>query len=59
LADEFAHKVSAFHWLIEFPNIFAHGGFDAVIGNPPWEVSQLNEQEHFAASSPDIAAFTE
>lgn len=58
LADKIAHAVSAFHWPIEFPHIFARGGFDAVIGNPPWEVSQLSEQEYFAAKSPDIAAMS-
>jgi hypothetical protein len=26
----------AFHWPLEFPEVFARGGFDAVIGNPPW-----------------------
>ncbi|MFH1743487.1 MAG: DNA methyltransferase, partial [bacterium] len=25
-----------FHWLIEFYGIMANGGFDVVIGNPPW-----------------------
>lgn len=28
-----------FHWLVEFPEVFAEsgtGGFDALIGNPPW-----------------------
>lgn len=58
IADHIAMQVSAFHWPIEFPHIFAHGGFDAVIGNPPWEVSQLDEQEYFAAKSPDIAAMS-
>jgi len=29
-----------FHWPLEFPEVFAGGapGFDAVIGNPPWEM---------------------
>jgi hypothetical protein len=35
-----------FHWTLEFPEIFfspsgeplAHPGFDAVLGNPPWEM---------------------
>ena len=27
-----------FHWMLEFPDVFADGGFDAVIGNPPWDV---------------------
>ena len=25
-----------FHWPVEFPEVFAHGGFDAFIGNPPF-----------------------
>ncbi|HUC01020.1 MAG TPA: DNA methyltransferase [Solirubrobacterales bacterium] len=24
------------HWVLEFPEVFAHGGFDAVVGNPPF-----------------------
>ncbi len=51
----FAHEVDAFHWLIEFPHIFSRGGFDAVIGNPPWERIKLQEQEFFASRSPEIA----
>jgi len=31
------------------------GGFDCVLGNPPWEQIQLDPQEFFAASRPDIA----
>jgi len=26
----------AFHWVKEFPTVFAKGGFDVVIGNPPY-----------------------
>jgi Eco57I restriction-modification methylase/N-6 DNA Methylase len=33
----------AFHWELEFPEVFEHGGFDAVLGNPPyvnaWEMT--------------------
>ena len=25
-----------FHWAIEFPEVFAQGGFDAICGNPPF-----------------------
>lgn len=52
-----SEKVSAFHWFIEFPEIMErNGGFDVVIGNPPWERIKLSEQEFFAARSPAIAA---
>lgn len=29
-------KVNAFDWDAQFPGIFADGGFDCVIGNPPY-----------------------
>lgn len=41
--------LNAFHWPLEFPNIFANGGFDVVIGNPPWEKLTLIEREFFYA----------
>jgi hypothetical protein len=33
----------------------ASGGFDIVLGNPPWERIKLQEQEFFAAREPEIA----
>ena len=33
----------------------AAGGFDVVLGNPPWERIKLQEQEFFAAREPEIA----
>jgi hypothetical protein len=55
IVDKIAHEIGAFHWPIEFPHIFSRGGFDAVIGNPPWERIKLQEQEFFASRSPEIA----
>ena len=43
------------HWHLAFAEIMQDGGFDAVLGNPPWEVSQLNEEEWFASRAPSIA----
>ena len=66
-----AAKYSFFHWHHAFPDVFgvpakpgetenAHaewnGGFDVVLGNPPWEHTELKEQEWFATRSPEIAA---
>ncbi len=31
------------------------GGFDVVLGNPPWDQIQLDDREFFATSAPDIA----
>ncbi|MFP3943286.1 MAG: Eco57I restriction-modification methylase domain-containing protein [Alphaproteobacteria bacterium] len=55
LAIERAEQAGAFHWRLEFPHIFAAGGFDAVIGNPPWERIKLQEKEFFAPLAPEIA----
>lgn len=54
-AIDTAGDQSAFHWPLEFPQIFARGGFDAVVGNPPWERIKLQEKEFFAARSVEIA----
>ena len=54
-APEAARQARAFHWPLEFPDIMARDGFDVVLGNPPWERIKLQEQEFFAARSPEIA----
>ena len=48
-AQSFAIEAGAFHWPLEFPDVMAAGGFDVVLGNPPWERIKLQEQEFFAA----------
>jgi Eco57I restriction-modification methylase len=45
-----------FHWHLAFPEVFAKGGFDCVLGNPPWEASDLMKVEFFAALLPGVAA---
>ncbi len=34
--DEETHRVNAFNWIAEFPEIMKAGGFDVVMGNPPY-----------------------
>ncbi|TXN42177.1 N-6 DNA methylase [Methylobacterium sp. WL7] len=43
------------HWGLTFGDVFDRGGFDVVIGNPPWERIKLQEQEFFASLDPEIA----
>jgi len=49
-----------FHWFIEFPEVFASGGFDVVIGNPPYVATRKVTDYRFTgfatASTPDIYA---
>lgn len=58
-ARELAARETFFHWWTSFPTVFgagSRGGFDAVIGNPPWDRIKLQEVEWFAERSPAIAA---
>lgn len=53
------------NWQITFPGVWENwgstdreGGFDAVVGNPPWDRIKLQQVEWFEARRPDIAAQT-
>ncbi|MCL5942630.1 MAG: N-6 DNA methylase [Actinobacteria bacterium] len=68
--ERLAEEYRFFHWHLTFPDVFRtptrgarpeneqtgwSGGFDVVLGNPPWERIKLQEQEFFARSRPAIA----
>lgn len=36
LEDQERYRINAFDWNTEFPAVMKSGGFDAVIGNPPY-----------------------
>jgi hypothetical protein len=44
-----AQQLKFFHWPLEFPDVFQRGGFDVVLGNPPWDMIQPEEVKFFAA----------
>ena len=51
-----------FNWQVAFPGVWSewksnglHGGFDAVIGNPPWDRMKLQQVEWFAARRREIS----
>lgn len=39
LDDDTRYRINAFEWKAAFPKILDEGGFDCVIGNPPWGAS--------------------
>jgi hypothetical protein len=43
-----------FHWELAFPDVFTgrRSGFDAMVGNPPWDVIEPNSQEFFTEFDP-------
>ncbi|WP_005031680.1 Eco57I restriction-modification methylase domain-containing protein [Holophaga foetida] len=52
------------HWHLAFPQVFQPGngslgwvgGFDVVLGNPPWETLEMKEEEWFAARDEHVAS---
>ncbi|MBS0189664.1 MAG: hypothetical protein JSR52_00810 [Planctomycetes bacterium] len=63
VAERIARERRFFHWELEFPDVFAAKaagdaqssaapGFDAVLGNPPWDTLQPNSKEWFSNVDP-------
>jgi hypothetical protein len=55
---DLASQYRFFHWHLAFPHVFMDGGFDVVLGNPPWERVKVQEQEFFASRSDEVAGAT-
>ena len=61
-ARNLAEREGFLHWEVAFPGVWKRwqesrpqGGFDAVIGNPPWDRIKLQEVEWFATRAPELA----
>lgn len=59
IAAEVARRQRFFHWELEFPDVFTatQDGFDALLGNPPWETMQPNSKEFFSNHDPLYRAY--
>ena len=61
-ARALANEERFLHWQVAFPGVWSDwegsdrsGGFDAVVGNPPWDRMKLQQVEWFALRRPEIA----
>lgn len=54
IAARIAAEKHFFHWEIEFPDVFSgqNSGFDALVGNPPWDIAKPNSKEFFSNIDP-------
>jgi hypothetical protein len=58
--EEVAREVRPFHWELEFPEVFfdpdgirrPDAGFDAILGNPPWEGVTFKQAEFYSRFDP-------
>lgn len=56
IANEVAEQQKFFHWELEFSDVFeSRGGFDLVVGNPPWIKLEWNEEAVLGDREPRLA----
>ncbi len=48
-----------FHWVLEFAEVFSSGGFDVIVGNPPWDILTTDREEFFARYDPQFRTRTQ
>ena len=54
VAERIAAAMRFFHWELEFPDVYraAGSGFDAILGNPPWDIAKPVSKEFFSNIDP-------
>ena len=54
VAARLARTLRFFHWELEFPDVFDRqgAGFDAMLGNPPWDIAKPVSKEFFSDIDP-------
>src|SRR5699024_430368 len=50
--EDVSQEQAFFHWELEFAPIFAQGGFDLQVGNPPWVRPDWDEKAIYAEFDP-------
>ncbi|GGK65726.1 hypothetical protein Ppa06_21940 [Planomonospora parontospora subsp. parontospora] len=52
IVDELTERHGFFHWELQFAQVFARGGFDLQVGNPPWVRPDWQEDAILAEMEP-------
>ena len=54
VAERIAAQMRFFHWELEFPDVYREegSGFNAILGNPPWDITKPNSKEFFSNIDP-------
>ncbi|WP_324662336.1 Eco57I restriction-modification methylase domain-containing protein [Haloarcula sediminis] len=52
ITPEEVRELEPFNWVLEFAEVYADGGFDVAVGNPPWDVLRTNRDDFFSRYDP-------
>ncbi len=55
--EEEKYRVNAFDWKRAFPGVFAQGGFDVVIGNPPYGAELTQHDQEYIRKNYSVAEY--
>lgn len=54
IVRDIINLVPFFHYDLEYPEVFSKGGFDLVLGNPPWAKLAWSDNEYFEDLYPEL-----
>jgi hypothetical protein len=54
LAEQVADRVRPLHWDLEFADLLKAGGFDVIVGNPPWLKVEWEEKDVLGDREPRV-----
>ena len=52
-------ELEPFNWVLEFAEVYAEGGFDVIVGNPPWDVLSASIDDFFTRYEPRFRTYSQ
>lgn len=56
--EQTARNFRFFHWHLRFGDVMERGGFDCILGNPPWDTLSPDRREYFGKHHPGIRSLS-
>ncbi|MFB6234917.1 MAG: Eco57I restriction-modification methylase domain-containing protein [Halopenitus sp.] len=54
VTEDDLEEYKPFHWVLEFAEVYAEGGFDVIVGNPPWDRLTPQRDDYFSRYDEDF-----